>query len=85
MDDVIQLKTKVEKRLKLYGLRPTKARLRIGMMLLDHPKHLSAENFVDRKNVPSKFCSVENFFDPTNFRLNNFSTEFVFQRKKCPS
>ena len=43
MDDVIQLKTKVEKRLKLYGLRPTKARLRIGMMLLDHPKHLSAE------------------------------------------
>ena len=43
MDDIIELKLKVQERLKLYGLRPTRARTRIGMMLLDKPKHLSAE------------------------------------------
>tara|TARA_Y100001970_G_scaffold283218_1_gene397828 strand:- start:3883 stop:4299 length:417 start_codon:yes stop_codon:yes gene_type:complete len=43
MDDVIELKSRVQERLKLYGLRPTRARTRIGMMLLDKPKHLSAE------------------------------------------
>ena len=43
MEDVIELKTKVQEKLKLYGLRPTRARIRIGMMLLDKPKHLSAE------------------------------------------
>ena len=43
MNDVIELKSKVQERLKLYGLRPTRARTRIGMMLLDKPKHLSAE------------------------------------------
>ena len=41
MEDVIELKTKVQEKLKLYGLRPTRARTRIGMMLLDKPKHLS--------------------------------------------
>ena len=43
MDDVIELKSKVQEKLKLYGLRPTRARIRIGMILLDKPKHLSAE------------------------------------------
>ena len=43
MEDVIELKTKVQEKLKLYGLRPTRARTRIGMMLLDKPKHLSAD------------------------------------------
>ena len=43
MEDVIKLKLKVQERLKLYGLRPTRARTRIGMMLLNKPKHLSAE------------------------------------------
>lgn len=43
MEDVIELKTKVQEKLKLYGLRPTRARIRIGMMLLDKPKHLSAD------------------------------------------
>ena len=43
MDDVIELKSKVQEKLKLYGLRPTRARTRIGMILLDKPKHLSAE------------------------------------------
>ena len=43
MEDVIELKLKVQERLKLYGLRPTRARTRIGMMLLNKPKHLSAE------------------------------------------
>ena len=43
MDDIIELKLKVQERLKLYGLRPTRARTRIGMILLDKPKHLSAE------------------------------------------
>ena len=43
MEDVIELKTKVQDKLKLYGLRPTRARTRIGMMLLDKPKHLSAD------------------------------------------
>tara|TARA_B100000073_G_scaffold262441_1_gene222147 strand:+ start:76 stop:492 length:417 start_codon:yes stop_codon:yes gene_type:complete len=43
MEDVIELKTKVQEKLKLYGLRPTRARIRIGMMLLNKPKHLSAD------------------------------------------
>ena len=43
MDDVIELKSKVQEKLKLYGLRPTRARTRIGMILLDKPKHLSAD------------------------------------------
>ena len=43
MEDVIELKTKVQEKLKRYGLRPTRARTRIGMMLLDKPKHLSAD------------------------------------------
>ena len=43
MEDVIELKTKVQEKLKLYGLRPTRARTRIRMMLLDKPKHLSAD------------------------------------------
>ena len=43
MEDVIKLKTEVQEKLKLYGLRPTMARTRIGMMLLDKPKHLSAD------------------------------------------
>ena len=43
MEDVIELKTNVQEKLKLYGLRPTRARTRIGMMLLDKPKHLSAD------------------------------------------
>ena len=43
MEDVIELKTKVQEKLKLYGLRPTRARPRIGMILLDKPKHLSAD------------------------------------------
>ena len=43
MEDVIELKTKVQEKLKLYGLRPTRARIRIGMMLMDKPKHLSAD------------------------------------------
>tara|TARA_B100001750_G_scaffold242128_1_gene254990 strand:- start:845 stop:1261 length:417 start_codon:yes stop_codon:yes gene_type:complete len=48
MDDVIQLKSRVEKKLRFYGLRPTKARLRIGMMLLDKPKHLSADQVYEK-------------------------------------
>ena len=43
MEEVIKLKLKVQERLKLYGLRPTRARTRIGMILLNKPKHLSAE------------------------------------------
>ncbi len=48
MDDVIQLKSRVEKKLRFYGLRPTKARLRIGMMLRDKPKHLSADQVYEK-------------------------------------
>jgi len=33
MEKILQLKEKVQKKLKLYGLRPTRARIRIGMML----------------------------------------------------
>ena len=43
MEDVIQLKSKVQDKLKLNGLRPTRARIRIGMIFFDQPKHLSAE------------------------------------------
>ena len=48
MDDVIELKSNVEKKLKFYRLRPTKARVRIGMMFLDQPRHLSADQVYEK-------------------------------------
>ena len=47
MEKILQLKEKVQKKLKLYGLRPTRARIRIGMMLLDSPTHLSADQIYE--------------------------------------
>ena len=48
MEGVLRLKAKVEQRLRDHRLRPTKARIRIGMMLLESPKHLSADQIFDR-------------------------------------
>ena len=48
MEDALRLKAKVEQRLRDHRLRPTKARIRIGMMLLESPKHLSADQIFDR-------------------------------------
>ena len=48
MEDVLRLKVKVEQRLREHRLRPTKARTRIGMMLLESPKHLSADQIFDK-------------------------------------
>ena len=47
MEKILQLKEKVQKKLKLFGLRPTRARIRIGMMLLDSPTHLSADEIYE--------------------------------------
>ena len=64
MEDIIELKTKVQEKLKLYGLRPTRARTRIGMMLLDKPKHLSADQVHEKlKQKGLKFD-----LDPTDQR-----------------
>jgi len=48
MEGVLKLKAKVEQRLRDHRLRPTKARIRIGMMLLESPKHLSADQIFDK-------------------------------------
>ena len=48
MEGVLRLKAKVEQRLRDHRLRPTKARIRIGMMLLESPKHLSADQIFDK-------------------------------------
>ena len=48
MEDVIRLKAQVEQRLRDHRLRPTKARIRIGMMLFESPKHLSADQIFDK-------------------------------------
>ena len=48
MEDVLRLKAKVEQRLRDHRLRPTKARIRIGMMLFESPKHLSADQIFDK-------------------------------------
>ena len=48
MENVLRLKAKVEQRLRDHRLRPTKARTRIGMMLLESPKHLSADQIFDK-------------------------------------
>ncbi len=48
MEGVLRLKAKVEQRLRDHRLRPTKARTRIGMMLLESPKHLSADQIFDK-------------------------------------
>jgi len=42
MEEVIKLKSKVVQKLKMHDLHPTRARIRIGMMLFDSPQHLSA-------------------------------------------
>ena len=42
MEGALRLKAKVEQRLRDHRLRPTKARIRVGMLLLESPKHLSA-------------------------------------------
>ena len=48
MEDVIRLKAQVEQRLRDYRLRPTKARIRIGMMLFDSPNHMSADQIFEK-------------------------------------
>ena len=48
MEDILRLKAQVEQRLRDHRLRPTKARTRIGMMLFDSPKHLSADQIFDK-------------------------------------
>ena len=47
MEGVLRLKAKVEQRLRDHRLRPTKARIRVGMLLLESPKHLSADQIFD--------------------------------------
>ena len=52
MEDALRLKAKVAQRLRDHRLRPTKARIRIGMMLLESPKHLSADQIFDKLIKP---------------------------------
>ena len=66
MDDVIELKSKVEERLKLYGLRPTRARIRIGMILLDKPKHLSADQVHEKLKLKGYTISKATVYNTLN-------------------
>ena len=66
MEDVIELKTKVQEKLKLYGLRPTRARIRIGMMLLDKPKHLSADQVHQKLNQKGHTISKATVYNTLN-------------------
>tara|TARA_A100001388_G_scaffold251912_1_gene214069 strand:+ start:918 stop:1334 length:417 start_codon:yes stop_codon:yes gene_type:complete len=66
MDDVIELKSKVQEKLKLYGLRPTRARTRIGMILLDKPKHLSADQVHERLKLKGYTISKATVYNTLN-------------------
>ena len=66
MDDVIELKSKVQEKLKLYGLRPTRARTRIGMILLDKPKHLSADQVHEKLKLKGYTISKATIYNTLN-------------------
>ena len=66
MDDVIELKSKVQEKLKLYGLRPTRARTRIGMILLDKPKHLSADQVHEKLKLKGYTISKATVYNTSN-------------------
>ena len=66
MDDVIELKSKVQEKLKLYGLRPTRARTRIGMILLDKPNHLSADQVHEKLKLKGYTISKATVYNTLN-------------------
>jgi len=66
MDEVIELKSKVQEKLKLYGLRPTRARTRIGMILLDKPKHLSADQVHEKLKLKGYTISKATVYNTLN-------------------
>ena len=66
MDNVIELKSKVQEKLKLYGLRPTRARTRIGMILLDKPKHLSADQVHEKLKLKGYTISKATVYNTLN-------------------
>ena len=66
MDDVIELKSKVQEKLKLYGLRPTRARISIGMILLDKPKHLSADQVHEKLKLKGYTISKATVYNTLN-------------------
>ena len=66
MDDVIELKSKVQEKLKLYGIRPTRARTRIGMILLDKPKHLSADQVHEKLKLKGYTISKATVYNTLN-------------------
>ena len=66
MDDVIEVKSKVQEKLKLYGLRPTRARTRIGMILLDKPKHLSADQVHEKLKLKGYTISKATVYNTLN-------------------
>ena len=66
MDDVIELKSKVQEKLKLYGLRPTRPRTRIGMILLDKPKHLSADQVHEKLKLKGYTISKATVYNTLN-------------------
>ena len=66
MDDVIELKSKAQEKHKLYGLRPTRARTRIGMILLDKPKHLSADQVHEKLKLKGYTISKATVYNTLN-------------------
>ena len=66
MNDVIELKSKVQEKLKLYGLRLTRARTRIGMILLDKPKHLSADQVHEKLKLKGYTISKATVYNTLN-------------------
>ena len=66
MEDVLRLKAEVEQRLRDHRLRPTKARIRIGMMLFDSPKHLSADQIFDKLTEHGHYISKATVYNTLN-------------------
>ena len=66
MEGALRLKAKVEQRLRDHRLRPTKARIRVGMLLLESPKHLSADQIFDWLTKHGHCISKATVYDTLN-------------------
>ncbi len=66
MKEVLRLKSTVEQKLKLHDLRPTRARIRIGMILFASPQHLSAGKIFEHLTKQGQEISKATVYNTLN-------------------
>ena len=66
MEEVLRLKSTVEQKLKMHDLRPTRARIRIGMILFANPQHLSAGKIFEHLTKQGQEISKATVYNTLN-------------------